>query len=218
VLAVSTKEADGQGRVPKTKRLPRDERRRQLIDAAVPVFARRGYHATRMEDVASAAGINVAILYRHFPDKEGLFDAILGDMYRERPLTPHLAELIAGDDDEAVFQFFAERYANLNERDLAIERLLLFTSLERPELYRRHFEDLESVPVGLLADYLARRTREGAFPPHDPRIAARAFSSTMYFYLVETRMLAGGRWAGYARKPVLDFIVTTFLHGLRNAG
>ena len=58
-------------------RLPRAERREQLIDVARGVFATRGFDATALEDVAEKAGISRPILYSHFGDKQGLFEAVI---------------------------------------------------------------------------------------------------------------------------------------------
>jgi AcrR family transcriptional regulator len=61
-------------------RLPPDERRRQLLDAACVQFADRGFHATAMDDLASAAGVTKPVFYQHFPSKRALFVAVLEDV------------------------------------------------------------------------------------------------------------------------------------------
>jgi AcrR family transcriptional regulator len=54
-------------------RLPREERRRQLLDAAQQVFVENGYHDTSMDDIAVAAAVSKPVLYQHFPGKHELF-------------------------------------------------------------------------------------------------------------------------------------------------
>ncbi|MEO9248003.1 helix-turn-helix domain-containing protein [Citricoccus nitrophenolicus] len=54
-------------------RLPRDERRKQLLDAARHVFVEHGFHATSMDDIAVAAAVSKPVLYQHFPGKHELF-------------------------------------------------------------------------------------------------------------------------------------------------
>jgi len=58
-------------------RLPRDQRRAQLLDAANEVFTTRGYHAAAMDDIAAAAGISKPVLYQHFDSKLDLYLALL---------------------------------------------------------------------------------------------------------------------------------------------
>jgi AcrR family transcriptional regulator len=59
------------------RRLPRGERREQIIAAATRAFARAGFAATNLDDIADEAGISRAILYRHFDSKTGLYQAVL---------------------------------------------------------------------------------------------------------------------------------------------
>ena len=61
-------------------RLPAAERRTQLIETAVAVFAANGYHATSMNDVAEAAGVTKPVLYQHFSSKRDLFVEILTEI------------------------------------------------------------------------------------------------------------------------------------------
>ena len=61
-------------------RLPAAERRRQLLDEALEVFAARGFHATSMSDVAEAAGVTKPVLYQHFASKRHLYLELLDDV------------------------------------------------------------------------------------------------------------------------------------------
>ena len=58
-------------------RLPRDERRAQLLTAALEIFSTAGYHAAGMDEIAEQAGITKPVLYQHFPSKLDLYLAVL---------------------------------------------------------------------------------------------------------------------------------------------
>jgi AcrR family transcriptional regulator len=58
-------------------RLPRDERRGQLLGAASEVFVDRGYHAAGMDEIADRAGVSKPVLYQHFSSKLELYLAVL---------------------------------------------------------------------------------------------------------------------------------------------
>lgn len=62
---------------PTFQRLPRPVRERQIVDAAVSVFARRGYHPATVDDVAEAAGISKPMVYAYVGTKEELFVACM---------------------------------------------------------------------------------------------------------------------------------------------
>ncbi len=59
------------------RRLPRAERRQQLVEVARAVFAARGFDAAALEEIAERAGVTRPILYSHFGDKQGLFEAVV---------------------------------------------------------------------------------------------------------------------------------------------
>jgi AcrR family transcriptional regulator len=61
-------------------RLPAGERREQILDVAVQVFARNGYHGTSMNDVAEAAGVTKPVLYQHFDSKQDLYLALIDEV------------------------------------------------------------------------------------------------------------------------------------------
>ena len=61
-------------------RLPAAERRQQLLDVALEVFSRRGFHPTSMNEVAEAAGVTKPVLYQHFTSKRQLYLELLDDV------------------------------------------------------------------------------------------------------------------------------------------
>lgn len=63
-----------------TRRLPRAERRESILAGAAEAFARAGFTATSMADVAAASGVTPLIVYRHFDSKEQLYRAVLGNV------------------------------------------------------------------------------------------------------------------------------------------
>jgi AcrR family transcriptional regulator len=80
-------------------RMPRDQRRIQLLDAASEVFASKGYHAAAMDDIAEAAGVSKPVLYQHFPSKLDLYLALL-DQSCDR-LVEVVEDALASTDDNA---------------------------------------------------------------------------------------------------------------------
>jgi AcrR family transcriptional regulator len=85
-----------------SERLSREQRREAILDAAGEVFTTKGYDATRMEDVARIAGIAKGLLYKHFPSKDALFDALV-DRQGQRYVA-ELRELLDSTDVSATPQ------------------------------------------------------------------------------------------------------------------
>jgi len=76
------------------RRLPRAQRREQILAAATEAFARSGFAATSLDDIAAQAGITRVILYRHFDSKADLYQAVLDRMCAR--LEAHVEEPIDG--------------------------------------------------------------------------------------------------------------------------
>lgn len=61
----------------KRRRLPPEQRRRLIVEAAGRLFGERGHDGTRLDEIAAAAGVTKPVLYRHFADKTALYLALL---------------------------------------------------------------------------------------------------------------------------------------------
>jgi AcrR family transcriptional regulator len=88
------------------RRLTSDDRRRQLLDRAVQLFAEHGYDELSMARIAREAGISKPLLYHYFPSKRQLFEAALGQAAEE-----HLAHVAPDASSLDVFLGWIEANA-----------------------------------------------------------------------------------------------------------
>jgi AcrR family transcriptional regulator len=113
-------------------------RREELIDAAVPVFAERGYHASSTAEIAKAAGISQAYLFRLFPTKPELFAAVCG-IARERMLAAMRAGAERGRAEGIpALEAMGAAYEELveNDRDTLLVQLQSNVAASREPLIR----------------------------------------------------------------------------------
>lgn len=142
-------------------RLPAAERRAAILDAAMEAFARRGYHGTSIDDIASAAGISKALIYEHFSSKRDLH-----------------ATLIAQQSDE----LFGRLRANAAPGRAAEERLrggvdaFLGFVEERREAWRALFRDAADPELGEVVERAQREATTAivALMLADPQATAGA--------------------------------------------
>jgi TetR/AcrR family transcriptional regulator, fatty acid metabolism regulator protein len=64
-----------------TRSAAQEERRRQILDAAVRAFAKKGYHASRVSDIAEEAGVAYGLVYHYFESKDTVLESIFRDMW-----------------------------------------------------------------------------------------------------------------------------------------
>jgi len=86
--------------IQRVRRLPRVQRREQILAAATRAFARGGFAATGLDDIAAEAGITRVILYRHFDSKTDLYQAVLDRFCSV--LSTHVAEPVGGFTDASI--------------------------------------------------------------------------------------------------------------------
>src|SRR5579863_7599097 len=156
-------------------RMPADDRHRQLLRVAIDSFSRNGFGGTKTKDIASAAGVSEAILFRHFATKEDLYHAIL-DMKEDQEAANSLKVLIeecaARRDDAGVFSAVAREVFESFEEDPAFHRLILYALLEGHLMASLFHKRLGSHSRGdFLRRYVLLRQSEGAFRPCDPEMA-----------------------------------------------
>ncbi len=70
-----------------------DERKQEILDGAIRVFARKGYERTSISDIAKEIGVSQGLCYRYFPSKEDIYDAAI-DEYAEYIMNQNLANHI----------------------------------------------------------------------------------------------------------------------------
>src|SRR5437868_14438448 len=99
-------------------RLDSDERRKAIVTAAVPLFARKGFAGTTTRELAEAAGISEALLFRHFPSKQFLYREILQLGCEGDPALERLAELPASTETlVCMVRFMVRRFVFAGESE-----------------------------------------------------------------------------------------------------
>jgi len=159
-------------------RMAGGERRLQILRLAVRLFSQRGFRGTTTKEIALAAGVSEAMVFRHFATKEELYSAIIdhkacsGD---ERDPYQLVAEAIERKDDRAVFEQLALDALTQNECDPDFQRLLLHSALEDHKLAQMFWEKFVRRVYAFLGDYIRQRQRDGAMIQIEPLVIVRAF-------------------------------------------
>jgi len=164
--------------MPNGSRMSAEERRLQILRVAVSLFSQRGFVGTTTKEIAQAAGVSEAMVFRHFATKQELYSAILdhkacsGDTMNPEAM---VAEALQEKDDRKVFERLAVGALDHHECDPEFQRLLLHAALEGHELAQMFFEKFVRRVYELLGNYIAERQRDGAMVAMDPAIIVRAF-------------------------------------------
>lgn len=163
-------------------RMTGDKRREQILQTAVNLFSNRGFSGTTTKEIARAAGVSEAMVFRHFSTKDALYGAILEskkcqDGLHQFPWETNIAfqKAVKEKNDRDFFYTFGLQALNKHQADVGFMRLLFYSALEEHELAERFFGEFVSQIYDFLSKYIEDRQHDGAMRKINPRIVVRAF-------------------------------------------
>jgi AcrR family transcriptional regulator len=199
-------------------RMTGENRKLQILREAMSLFSQRGFQGTTTKEIAAAAGVSEAMLFKHFATKQELYSAILDHkacLHDEMDPSQIVAEAVARKDDRAVFEGLALHALEQHECDPEFQRLLLHSALEEHQLAQMFWEKFVLRVYKFLGGYIRERQRDGALIEIDPRVVVRGFIG-----MIVHHSLVNNLWDRQHRllrisnqKAARDF-TTILLHGI----
>ena len=164
---------------PRWRRLP-EERPKQILDAALAVFAERGLAAARLEDIAKRAGVSKGTIYLYFANKEELFRGVVRESvisFIERGE----ARFAADRDPLLALDGWMEGHWRWISSDVfpAIHRLVNSELRDFPDLHEFYSVEVVGRAQRLVCEILERGMETGVFRRMDALVAARMLSALM---------------------------------------
>ena len=203
--------------IEKRERLSGEERKAQIIDSALTLFAQKGFASTRTKEIASAAGISETLIFQHFKTKEDLIAAALAVLFHPQPVSGDLKKFLKHtEDDVGFFREVALHFIKHNRQDPRIIRLAIYCSLEGG-----HFGELtridETGPLMITAitEYIQRRIDKGVFVKTNAEVAARLFVGMVFMYIADQQAEISGPRIALSDEEVVETLVAIFVDGLR---
>ena len=191
------------------------DRRQDILAAAMELFAKNGFRGTTTRDLAAQAGVNEAIIFRHFNNKEELYSAILEqkawEKNRDAPIE-ELERLARDSDDEKFFQTLGAAFLERHANDTTFMRLLLFSALEGHQLSDMFVASMTA--RNPIANYIQKRIDEGAFKPMDPHLAARGLFGMFASFVMWQEIFGLKKTQPHDREEVVRTFVSIFLKGI----
>jgi AcrR family transcriptional regulator len=199
-----------------TVRLDSEGRRKAIVEAAMPLFARRGFARTTTKEIAEAAGVSEALLFKHFASKAALYGEILSEGCRHG-IDPALAALQAAEPSTATLVRMVEVMVRLlvlglpddEERELR-HRLMVNSLLEDGEFARIVLENVFGWVYPTFAACLAAAAAAG-----DLEAGPDAPENKFWFGHHVAAFLAYGRLPGRPTVPYAGALETVVADAVR---
>jgi len=198
-----------------------DERPQEILDAALTVFAERGYRNTRLEDVGEAAGVTKGAIYHYFANKE---DLLLRAIEQRSEEAFGRIEEIVRDKTAPVstrLRLVVRRwFGSVTKERLAVVTLLLQgIAHEAPAAFRRWLAGGPTASMRLIATLVREGQERGEFRPDaDADVAARLLVSGLLQQTVWQQYAESVPDAGIEQERLVDSALELFLHSLRPSG
>jgi TetR/AcrR family transcriptional regulator len=201
------------------QRLEGPQRSRAIASAALGLFARRGFKGTTTREVARAAGVSEALLFKHFPRKDSLYRAILEMKIRDAERALPLDDSLLALDDEAFLLHIATNVMRRVDADDAFCRLMLRSAMEGHDLAR----DFRKARAGRLLKMIEQKIRRrysrraGRLRP-DPILAARIFNGMILSAMLQRCIFREPVMTRTSIDRLARTLVHIFLQGIDPAG
>ena len=204
-----------------SKSKPRWERRKdarpqELLAAALDLFVERGYAGTRLDDVASLAGVSKGTLYLYFENKEELFKAVV----RENIVTALVdaEDLIAGYEghsSELLRKLVLNWWNRIGQTKLSgISKLMMAESGNFPDVARFYHSEVVSRGEALLVSVVERGIARGEFRDVDANQAKLVLIAPVMMLMLWKHSFAGCRSEPIDNQAYLDCLLDLLTRGL----
>lgn len=195
---------------------PPPDRRREILDAALQVFSRKGYAAATNKEIAREAGVTAAAIYWYFPSKEELFRAVLAD--RQTEVLPLFSELQANwaAPPQEVLPRLMNSFVGFiaQERNQALFRILFTEGGRNPEVAAAMQTQILMPALALIVPYFQHQVERGVVKPFDPRLIHSIVGGPPLLFLMMRYIFRLPHVQDIEFSQVIDATVKTLLDGL----
>lgn len=149
--------AEASGHSSRSTRMPREQRREQVMSVARGVFMERGYHSAGMDEIADAAGVSKPVVYQHFPSKLELYLALLDGGIDELLNSADTALASTSDNKERVRATMRAYFAFVADRNSAF-RLVFESDVMNESAVRERVDRVHEAIASKIADVISTDT------------------------------------------------------------
>jgi AcrR family transcriptional regulator len=191
-----------------------EDRREQIIDAAMRVFSQKGFTRATNKDIAREAGITPGLIYHYFENKEALLRAII-EARSPLGLISSLSPQTLMLPPEVFLRFIILQILGIVEEEKFVQLLRMFL----PEII--HNPDMSQLGAGVLqrglgflASYFASKMQAGELRLGDASLAAQVCMGSVIGFVLRRQIIRDAVALEYSHEQITDAVVETVLKGL----
>ncbi len=189
---------------------PLEEKRLQILDAALEEFQQLGFAGASMDRIAERAKVSKRTVYNHFESKEALFNAIVGVMFEEARQTVNVS-YVPGKPlrDQLVALGRAEGQLLQSERFMNLARMALGETMRAPQVAQAVQQEADKMVV--FSDFMTAARDAKAIQADDIEEATSQFIALLKSKAFWPHVVSGGRVGAEEMEDIVQSSVRTFM-------
>jgi AcrR family transcriptional regulator len=192
-----------------------EDRREQIIEAAMRIFAQKGFIRATNKDIAREAGITPGLIYHYFENKEALFKAIVekySPLQVMRAVTPQMLAL----PPETFLSFLLRQILSVVEGEHFVQLIRAFLPevIYNPEMSPLALSILGEA-IDFLSHYLSSKIESGEVRQVDALLTAQTLLGCLIGFVLRRQVLRDPTALAYTQEQIVESVVTSILEGLR---
>ena len=190
-----------------------ESRRNQILEAALKVWVRDGFHSAPVEAIAREAGLGKGTIYLYFPNKEAILRAAIDRFSLLPVIEESIGKLSEIPPQQAIPALVGLMWQRLQERAPVFRIMLGFGGILRPENARLFVERIVMPGTRMLAGYLDHCVARGVIRRIDTFVAARALLGSLVTFVLSQEVLGGAELQPIPAAAIVETISDLFLRG-----
>ena len=196
------------------RKMSAGQRRKAILAVSAELFAETGFKGTRTKDLAQLCGVSESVIFKHFPSKKALFEAVLWAKVEDLDIESSLSALRPDQPLEGILKAVASKIFQVGVGDPGISKLLLAaTEAGFPEADRLYMS--WRIPfVKYIEEVLRERIERGEVYDVDPLLTARSFVGLVMDCVLNCNLWAQLGYGDYQTCEFVDNNIPIWVRGL----
>lgn len=192
-----------------------EDRRQQIIEGALRVFARKGFNGSTNKDIAKEVGITPGLIYHYFESKEELLKAVI-EAHSPVGLIHALPEQIFDQPPDRFLRFMAQKILEISEDEPFVRLLRVFLPevIYNPSITTFNLAAIQEVSE-FLVNYLEAKMESGELRRSDASLSLQVFTGSLFAFVIRRQILRDPLALRYTQEQIAENVVSTVLDGMR---
>ncbi|UMZ72766.1 TetR/AcrR family transcriptional regulator [Natranaerofaba carboxydovora] len=191
-----------------------NQTRGKIIQAAISLFAEKGFYNTSTLEIANNAEVAEGTVFKHFKTKKNLLLELVDEINAEE--ISSLLQQAADNETKVILREFLKNHKQLIKDNFPLIKVIIYEAQFFPELKEKFIEDVALKIFSPLESYIEDKVAKGEFKNFTPQITSRAFIGMIVSFIAWQDVLKADNYKSFDEIEVIEEVVEIFLSGVKS--